>query len=144
MGKTEKTLVLLKPDALERALAGEILARFERKGLRIAGLKLMKISDSLARKHYRDLMEKPFFPEILAYITRGPVLALVLEGICAISVVRQMVGVTDGAKALPGTVRGDFTLSFRENLVHASDSSESAKREIALFFKPSEMIRKNG
>lgn len=144
MGKREKTLVLLKPDALERRLAGEILARFERKGLRVSGLKLMNVSESLARKHYRALVSEPFFPEILAYITRSAIIALVLEGTCAISVVRQMVGVTDGAKALPGTIRGDFTLSFRENLVHASDSSESAKREIALFFKPSEIVRKNG
>lgn len=142
MNKIERTLVLLKPDTLERALAGEILARFERKRLRLAAMKLMTVSDALARRHYRNLVKEPFFPEILAYITRGPIVALILEGTAAIEVVRQMIGVTDGSKAFPGTVRGDFTLSFRENLVHASDCAESAKREIALFFKPSEIIGK--
>ncbi|MDO5565600.1 MAG: nucleoside-diphosphate kinase [Planctomycetia bacterium] len=130
----ERSLVLLKPDALERRLAGRLLARFEERNFRIEAMKLLRVTPELARQHYRDLVDRDFYCEIEAYMTRGPVIALILSGRLAIAAVREMVGPTDGAKAHAGTIRGDFTLSFRENLVHASDSVESANREIAIFF----------
>lgn len=135
----EESLVLLKPDAMERRLAGELIDRFERKGFEIAALKLIQVTPELAARHYAQLVDKPFYPEIEAYITRRPIIAMVLRGRNAIAVIRAMVGPTDGGTAPAGTIRGDFALSFRENLIHASDSPKSASREISLFFKPKEI-----
>jgi nucleoside-diphosphate kinase len=130
----EKTLVLIKPDAMERGLAGEILARFERRGLTVLEAKLVTVDRSLAEKHYAEHAEKPFYGELVEFITSAPTLALVLEGEGAIAVVRTTMGATDPADAGPGTVRGDLALSMPDNLVHGSDSPESAEREIGLWF----------
>lgn len=130
----EKTLVLLKPDALQRRLIGAVISRFEQKGFAIRALKMMRISPALAKKHYAALLDRPFYPDLEKYMTGGPVLALILEGDHVVDVVRRMIGSTNGAEALPGTIRGDYSLSTRTNIVHASDSIASAKREIALFF----------
>ena len=135
----EKTLILLKPDALHRGLVGRILARFEAKGLKICGLKMMRISKELAHEHYAAHKEKPFFPGLVHYMTSSPVVAAVLEGKGAVSVVRKMMGATFGFDAEPGTIRGDFSSSTSYNLVHGSDSPESAAREIELFFSPGEL-----
>jgi nucleoside-diphosphate kinase len=131
---TERSLVLLKPDAVRRGLLGEILSRFERKGLVIEALVLRTMDAELADQHYADHVEKPFYPPLKEFMTSGPLAALVLSGDDVIEVVRSMIGATDGRKAAAGTIRGDFSLSNRENLVHASDSPESAKRELALWF----------
>lgn len=130
----EYTLILLKPDALERALAGRILTRFEERGFRLADVRVLQMTPDMARIHYRHLADRDFFHEISDYMCRGPILAVVLQGRNTVEICRTMLGATDGAKAAPGTIRGDFTQSFRENLVHASDSPESAAREIAFFF----------
>lgn len=130
----ERSLVLLKPDAVSRGLVGEILARFERKGLVVEALVLRGMDAELADQHYADHVEKPFYPPLKQFMTSGPLVALVLAGDDVIEVVRTMIGATDGRKAAAGTIRGDFSLSNRENLVHASDSPESAKRELALWF----------
>jgi nucleoside-diphosphate kinase len=130
----EKTLVLLKPDAMQRKLAGEILRRFENRGLDIRAAKLLTVDRELADRHYAEHREKPFFGELVAFITSAPTLALVLGGEGAIAVVRTTMGATDPANAGPGTVRGDLALSMPDNLVHGSDSAESAEREIALWF----------
>ena len=130
----ERSLVLVKPDAVRRGLLGEILARFERKGLVIEALELRTMDPSLADQHYADHVEKPFYPPLKEFMTSGPLAALVLAGDNVIEVVRTMIGVTDGRKAAAGTIRGDYSLSNRENLVHASDSPESAARELALWF----------
>lgn len=131
---SERTLVLIKPDAVRRGLTGEILARFERKGLSIVTMDQRVIDASLSDVHYAEHVKKGFYPSLREFITGGPLVALVLQGDSAIDVVRTMIGTTDGRKAAPGTVRGDFALSTSENLVHASDSAESAKREIDLWF----------
>ena len=130
----ERSLVLVKPDAVRRGLLGEILARFERKGLAIEALELRTMDAALADQHYADHVEKPFYPPLKEFMTSGPLAALVLAGDNVIDVVRTMIGVTDGRKAAAGTIRGDYSLSNRENLVHASDSPESAARELALWF----------
>ena len=130
----EQTLILLKPDAVERQLTGTILSRFEQKGLKIVALRMLHFTRELARQHYADHVEKQFFPGLEAYITSGPVIAAVLEGVEAISVVRAMIGPTNGIEAPAGTIRGDFSLSSQRNLVHASDSPAAAKREMAIFF----------
>ena len=130
----EQTLILLKPDAVERQLTGTILSRFEQKGLHIVALRMLHVTPELARKHYVDHLEKPFYPGLESYITSGPVVAAILEGTCAIAVVRRMIGPTDGSEAPSGTIRGDFSLSSQRNLVHASDSLAAAEREIAIFF----------
>ena len=130
----EQTLVLIKPDAVQRALAGEILARFERRGLTISQAKLLTVDRALAEEHYDEHREKPFFGELVEFITSAPTLALVLEGDGAIAVVRTTMGATNPAEAAPGTIRGDLALSMPDNLVHGSDSQESARREIALWF----------
>ncbi len=132
--QSERTFVMLKPDALERSLMGEILGRFERKGLKLVRLELRCVSKELAAIHYAHLVDKPFYPELEAYITRGPVVASVWEGKDAIRVVRNLVGVTDSTLAAAGTIRGDFGVDKTENLIHASDSPESATREIQNFF----------
>ena len=130
----ERTLVLIKPDAMQRALGGEILARFERRGLQIVQAKLVQVDRDLAERHYAEHAEKGFFGELVEFITSAPTLALVLEGEGAIAVVRTTMGATDPADAGPGTIRGDLALSMPDNLVHGSDSPESAEREIALWF----------
>jgi nucleoside-diphosphate kinase len=131
---TERTLVLIKPDALRRGLVGDIIHRFERKGLVIEALELRSMDAALADEHYAEHVEKPFYPPLKQFMTGGPLIATILSGDQAVEVVRALVGVTDGRKAAAGTIRGDFSLSNRENLVHASDSPDSAKREIALWF----------
>ena len=131
---TERSLVLVKPDAVRRGLLGEILARFERKGLVIEALELRTMDAALADQHYADHVEKAFYPPLKEFMTSGPLAALVLAGDNVIEVVRAMIGATDGRKAAAGTIRGDLSLSNRENLVHASDSPESAARELALWF----------
>ena len=130
----QRTLVLLKPDALRRGLAGEILGRYEAKGLRLVALELRQIDGEQADAHYHEHVERDFYPPLRAFVTSGPLMALVLEGDEAIEVVRALNGATDGRKAAPGSIRGDLSLSNRENLVHGSDSPESAAREIALWF----------
>jgi nucleoside-diphosphate kinase len=136
----ERTLVLVKPDAIERKLAGEILARFERRGLEIVGAKLVRVSRELAEKHYAEHTAKPFFSELVEFITSAPTLALVLEGESAIGVVRTTMGATNPIDSAPGTVRGDFALAMPNNLVHGSDSPESAEREIGLWFGADELV----
>jgi nucleoside-diphosphate kinase len=131
---SERTLVLLKPDAVRRGLVGEVLGRFERKGLTIDALELRTLDGDDADRHYAEHVERDFYPPLRAFITSGPLVALVLSGDQAIEVVRTLIGATDGRKAAPGTIRGDLSLSNRENLVHASDSPESAERELKLFF----------
>ena len=130
----ESTLVLIKPDAVERKLAGEILARFEQRGLELRAAKLLTVDRELAEEHYAEHKEKPFFGELVEFITSAPTLALVLEGESAISVVRTRMGATNPTDAAPGTIRGDLALAMPNNLVHGSDSPESAQREIALWF----------
>ena len=131
---TERTLVLVKPDGVQRGLAGEIIGRLERTGLQIIGMKLMQISDELASTHYGEHEGKPFYDSLLTYIHSGPVVATVWEGTGAVSLARKLIGATDPAQAAPGTIRGDFGLVMDENVVHGSDSVESAEREIPIFF----------
>ena len=131
---TQRTLVLLKPDTVRRGLVSKVLARFEAKGLAIVALQHRQIDGDLADQHYAEHVERDFYPPLRAFVTSGPMVALVLEGDEAIEVVRALNGATDGRKAAPGTIRGDLSLSNRENLVHGSDSPESAEREIALWF----------
>jgi nucleoside-diphosphate kinase len=131
---SERTLVLIKPDAVRRGLVGEVLARFERKGLAIVSLDLRSIDAETADRHYAEHVAKDWYPPLRAFITSGPLVAMVLEGDQAVAVVRGLNGATDGRAAAAGTIRGDLSLSNRENLVHASDSVESAAREISIFF----------
>ncbi len=135
----ERTLVLLKPDCIQRRLAGRIIARFEDKGLNIVAMKMMRITPDLAKQHYAEHVNKPFYPGLEAFITAAPVVAMIVEGLEAIRVVREMLGATSGLKAAPGTIRGDFSSSRQMNLVHASDGPEAAAREIALYFRPEEI-----
>jgi len=130
----QRTLVLLKPDTVRRGLVGQVLSRFEAKGLTIVAMEQRTIDDAQADRHYAEHVERDFYPPLRAFVTSGPLVALVLEGDEAIEVVRAVNGATDGRKAAPGTIRGDLSLSNRENLVHGSDSPESAEREIALWF----------
>jgi nucleoside-diphosphate kinase len=130
----ERTLVLIKPDAMRRGLAGEILGRLERRGLELRDAKLVEVDDALAKEHYAEHAEKPFFGELVDFITSGPTLALVLEGEGAIGTVRSTMGATNPADSTPGSIRGDLALSMPDNLVHGSDSPESAAREISLWF----------
>ena len=132
--ETQRTFVLLKPDTVRRRLIGTVLDRFERRGLRIVAMEQRTIDGELADRHYAEHVDRDFYPPLRAFVTSGPLVALVLEGDEAIDVVRGLNGATDGRKAAPGTIRGDFSLSNRENLVHGSDSAESAEREIALWF----------
>lgn len=138
---SQQTLILLKPDAVQRRLAGEIIGRFERKGLRLAGLKLVQAPRELAEKHYAVHKGKPFYESLLSFLTSGPTVAMVWEGREAVTVGRNLMGLTDGAKAPPGTIRGDFALSVQNNLVHGSDSAENAALEIALWFAPAELVK---
>ncbi len=136
----ERTLVLLKPDCVERRLMGRVLARFEDKGLNIAAMKLMRVTPELAKRHYAEHVHKDWYPELEAFITGSAIVAMVVEGPEAIRVVRDMVGVTNGLKATPGTIRGDFSSNQQQNLVHASDGPESAQRELAIFFASTEIV----
>jgi nucleoside-diphosphate kinase len=131
---SERTLVLIKPDAVRRGLVGDVLSRFERKGLQIIAMDLRVVDGDTADRHYAEHVQREFYPPLRQFITSGPLVAMVLEGDQAIAVVRGINGATDGRAAAAGTIRGDFSLSNRENLVHASDSAESAAREIAIFF----------
>lgn len=131
---TERTLILVKPDGMERRLAGEILARFERRGLTVRAAQLVRVSEEMAGKHYAEHAEKPFFGELVGFITSGTTLALVLEGEDAVRVTRSTIGATNPVDAAPGTIRGDLALAMPNNLVHGSDSPETAAREIALWF----------
>ena len=136
----QQTLILLKPDAVHRRLVGQITARLERKGLRLAGLKLVQVTRELAERHYAVHKGKAFYESLLTFLTSGPTVAMVWEGREAVAACRRLMGETDGAKAGPGTVRGDFALSVQNNLVHGSDSPENAAAEIALWFKPDELV----
>lgn len=136
----ERTFIMVKPDGVERSLVAEVVSRFERRGFRLCGMKAMRIDRALAERHYAEHVEKAFFPSLLAFITRGPVVAMVWEGSDAIRVARTMLGATDSTQAAPGTIRGDFSLSKEENIVHGSDGPESAAREIALFFAADELV----
>lgn len=135
----ERTLILLKPDAVQRGLIGEIIGRIERRGLKIVGLKMMRVTPELAERHYGEHKGKSFYEPLVRFITSAPIVAMVVEGPQAITVMRAMMGKTDAKQADPGTIRGDLGLSNRHNLVHGSDGPESAAREIALFFAPEEL-----
>ncbi len=135
----ERTLVLCKPDAVQRGLVGRIIARFEEKGLKIVGMKMVSVDESLARRHYQEHVEKPFFSELVSFITSTPVVAMAFEGENAVEVVRTLMGVTNPQQAAAGTIRGDYGLNLTKNLVHGSDSLTSAERELALFFSPDEL-----
>ncbi len=136
----ERTLVFVKPDGVQRGLIGRVISRFEDKGLKIVGLKMMKLSEPLVEEHYAHHKDKPFFPRLKEFMTSAPIVAMVLEGVEAVSVVRKMVGVTNSRKAEPGTIRGDFSNSFSTNVVHASESPEIAEIEIKRFFSENELI----
>ncbi len=136
----QRTLVLLKPDCVERRLIGRVITRFEDKGLNIIAMKLIRITPDLAKQHYAEHVSKPFYPGLESFITAAPVVAMVLEGLEAIQVVRDMLGATSGLKANPGTIRGDFSSSRQMNLVHASDGEEASKREIDLYFQAEEVL----
>jgi nucleoside-diphosphate kinase len=129
-----RTLILVKPDAFERGLTGEVITRFERKGLRPVAIKLMLADEAIANEHYAEHSEKPFFGDLVAFITRGPLVAMVLEGDEAVTAARQLIGATNPLEAAPGSIRGDFATEVTFNLVHGSDSDESAEREIAIWF----------
>lgn len=136
----ETTLVLLKPCTVQRGLIGEVISRFEKKGLHIVGLKFMQLDDAILAEHYAHLVERPFFPGLKESMMATPVVALALEGVDAIEVVRQMVGPTNGRKALPGTIRGDFSMSGQQNIVHASDGPDTAAAELKRFFREGEIL----
>ena len=136
----ERTFVMFKPDCLERGLLGRILCRFEEKGLRITAMKMLRVTPDLAKQHYAEHVSKPFYPSLEEFITASPVVATVMEGPEVIRVVREMLGATSGLKAAAGTIRGDYSASRQMNLVHASDSPESAAREIGIYFQPHEIL----
>lgn len=136
----ERTLVILKPSAIERSLIGEIISRIEKKGLWIVGMKMMQLDEPILRDHYAHLVDKPFFPSIVESMTSTPVVVLCLKGVDVVNVFRTMTGVTNGRNAAPGTLRGDFCMSGQANIVHASDSVENAEIEIRRFFKPGEVL----
>jgi nucleoside-diphosphate kinase len=136
----ETTLVLFKPDALEKALCGQVLARFEAAGLRLRGIKMLQFADALLREHYAHIADRPFFPEVEAFMQRTPVIALALEGEGAVARVRDLLGPTDSRKAAPGTIRGDFGVDVMVNVCHASDSPETAAAELRRFFAPGELF----
>lgn len=137
--KMERSLVLLKPDCVQRRLMGTVLNRFEAKGLNVIGLKMLRVTPALSKQHYAEHVSKPFYPSLEEFITSAPIVALVIEGLEVIRVIRDILGATNGLKAAAGTIRGDFSSSRQMNLVHASDSPESAAREISLYFKPDEI-----
>lgn len=139
MATLERTLVIIKPNGVQRGLVGDLLSRFERRGLKIAGLKMATMSRSKAAEHYAEHEGKSFYEELVGFITSGPVVLTVIEGPKAISIARSMAGPTDPSKAPPGTIRGDYAISITRNIVHASDSPESSEREVGLFFRPEEI-----
>ena len=139
-GTVERTFALVKPDGVRRGMIGEILTRFERKGLKVVAAKMLRVTPELAQRHYAEHQGKPFYPALVQHITSGPVVALALEGRSAIAVVRLLTGTTNPQTAAPGTVRGDLALAITPNLLHASDSAESAARELALYFTPDEYL----
>lgn len=136
----ERTLVLLKPDCVQRRMMGRVIARFEDKGLNIIAMKMLQVTPDLAKQHYAEHVEKPFYPGLEQFITASPICAMVIEGLEAIRVVRDMLGATSGLKAAPGTIRGDFSSSRQMNLVHASDGEEASAREIQLYFNDDELF----
>ena len=136
----EKTFIMVKPDGIQRNLVGEIVSRFEKKGFQLVAAKLMQVSRELAEKHYAEHRDKPFFDELVDFITSGPVFAMVWQGEGVIATARQMMGKTNPGEAAPGTIRGDYGLTVGKNVIHGSDSPESAEREIALFFKEEEIL----
>lgn len=136
----ERTLVLLKPDSIQRGLAGEVISRLERRGLKFVAMKLMEVSEDLAHRHYGEHVGKPFFDGLVKFITSSPIVAMVVEGENAVEVVRKAIGATNPTQAEPGTIRGDLALTIGMNLVHGSDSPESARREIDIFFQPQEIV----
>lgn len=136
----ERTLVLLKPDCVQRRMMGKVISRFEEKGLNIIAMKMLQVTPDLAKKHYAEHVSKPFYGGLERFITASPILAMVVEGLEVVRVVRDILGATSGLKAAAGTIRGDYSSSRQMNLVHASDSAESADREIALYFQPSEVL----
>ena len=135
----ERTLVLCKPDAVQRGCVGQIISRFERKGLKIAGMKMLQVNEALANRHYQEHVKKAFYPALRDFITSSPVIALAIEGDNAVEIVRALMGTTNPQNAAPGTIRGDFGINLTKNLVHGSDSSASAERKIGLFFDESEL-----
>jgi nucleoside-diphosphate kinase len=136
----ERTLVFVKPDGVQRGLAGEIISRLERKGLKIVGLRMLRMDRAMAERHYVVHRDKPFFSSLVGFITSGPIVAAVVEGRQAVEVVRRLMGDTDPLKAAPGTIRGDFGMEVQENLIHGSDSEENARKEISLFFSDKEIV----
>lgn len=139
----ERTFFILKPDTLNRAISGEIISRFEKKGLKIVGLKMVKLNDDILKEHYSHLVSKPFYPDLASFMKKSPVIMGVLEGRNAVELVRVMCGVTDANKATQGTIRGDYAISTARNVIHTSDSLETAKIEIARFFKSEELFDYN-
>ena len=136
----ERTLVLVKPDGVQRGLVGAIIGRLERRGLKLAAMKLMQVDDALARRHYGEHVDRPFFAGLVSFITSGPIVAMAWEANNAVEIVRATMGVTNPANAAPGTIRGDFGIDIGRNLIHGSDSPQSAERELALFFQPGEIL----
>ena len=137
---TERTLILFKPDALHRRLCGRLLTRIEERGLKIVGLKMLRVTQALAREHYAEHVNKPFYPQLEEFIISAPVIALAVEGPEAVRVMRDMMGKTNGRDAAPGTIRGDYGLSRQMNLIHGSDSPEAARRELAIYFRDDELF----
>jgi nucleoside-diphosphate kinase len=137
----ERTLILLKPDAVQRRLCGEIISRIENKGFKIIGLKMLQVTSELSKRHYAEHVSKPFYPQLEAFITAGPIVALCVEGPEVIAVMRTLMGKTNGREAAPGTIRGDYSASRQMNLIHGSDGPEAAAREIGLYFQPGELFQ---
>jgi nucleoside-diphosphate kinase len=140
MPDVERTFVMVKPDGFERGLVGEIVSRFERRGLRLRAMRMLRVTGEQAHEHYAEHREKPFFGELTTFITSGPVVAMVVEGLAAVSTVRAMMGATDPLQSAPGTIRGDLSLELGQNTIHGSDSLESAEREIAIYFSESDLV----
>ena len=140
MNSMERTYLMIKPDGVQRGICGEIVSRFEKKGLKLVAMKLMVIPKEVAENHYGEHKERPFFPSLINYITSGPVLAMVWEGESAVSVCRNMMGKTNPKESAPGTIRGDYGMQTGMNIIHGSDSVESAEREISIFFRPEELV----
>lgn len=135
----ERTLILVKPDGVRRGLTGEIISRFERKGLKIVAMKMIRVTPELSDRHYAEHVSKPFYPELKSFITSGPIVAMIIEGDKSVAVCRKLMGATKFFESEPGTIRGDYAFTITENLVHGSDSPESAAREIEIYFSPSEI-----
>lgn len=136
----ERSLILFKPDAVQRKLCGELLSRIERKGLKVVGLKMLQVTPELSKQHYAEHVTKKFYPLLESFITSGPIVAVAVEGVEAVKVMRSMMGATNGRDSAPGTIRGDFGSSRQMNLIHGSDSPEAAQRELGIYFKPEELM----